>query len=124
MKKIISLLLVIVMLFAFVSCAKKAETAEIKIYDGEGAVLYDYTVELNGKTAGDLLVEKFDADGVEYEIYDGDMISKIGDLEQDSESWTVYWATYLNGDYASVGLFAMELKAGDLVELKYEAMSF
>ena len=45
MKKVLSLLLALVMVFCFASCGKKAETVEFKVSDLEGNVVYDFSVD-------------------------------------------------------------------------------
>ena len=66
------------------------------------------------------LFEDYTANGAEYVIYDGDMISEIDGLVQDDVAWTVYWACYYNGEYATVGLWGYVPAEGDLIEIKYE----
>ncbi len=121
MKKIIALALALMMVFCFAACGSKP-TATIKVIDGvNDAVLYEFETEITeGKTAGEMLEEYFAENGVDYTIYDGDMIGSIGDLEQDAENWSVYWAIYFNGEYGSVGLWGYEPAEGDVIEIKYE----
>ena len=121
MKKIISLVLVLIMVLSFAACGAKP-TAKFVIADGvNGETLYEFDADLSeGKTAGEIIEEYLTENGVEYVIYDGDMIAKIGDLEQDDVAWTVYWACYYNGEYATVGLWGYVPAEGDLIEIKYE----
>ena len=121
MKKILAMVLALAMVLCFAACSK-APTAQVVVKDGvNDVVLYEFDIELaEGVTAGALIEEYFKANGVDYEIYDGDMIGRIGDLEQDSEAWTVYWACYYNGEYATVGLWGYVPAEGDLIEVTFE----
>lgn len=124
MKKVLSLLLALVMVFCFASCGKKAETVEFKVSDLEGNVLYDFSVDYkDGATAGELLEEGLKANNISYEKYDDTMIDVIGDLAQDHTAWSQYWSFYLNGNYAEKGLWEQTVAAGDLVELKMETFA-
>lgn len=124
MKKVISAILVIVMVLSFAACSK-APTAQFKIYDGDGNVLYDFSEEIkDGSTAGSLLEDYLNANGIAYEVTDGTMLNSIGDLVNDTENWSVYWAVYLNGEYGQLGLWEQTLADGDLVELKYETSTW
>lgn len=118
MKKIISLILVLTLIFSFSACGK-AKTAEVKISDLEGKVVYDFEVEpQKGVTAGELVEKYFVENGIPYEKYSEDMIQSIGDLEQESENWTVYFEIDINGEYATKALWNFELNPGDLLEIK------
>ena len=121
MKKIIAIVLALVMVLAFADCGK-AETAKFVITDAvNDAVLYEFEAELTeGATAGSLIEEYLTENGVDYTIYDGDMIGSIGELEQDAENWSVYWACYYNGEYATVGLWGYVPAEGDVIEVKFE----
>ena len=121
MKKIISLVLVLIMVLSFAACGAKP-TAKFVISDGvNGETLYEFDADLSeGKTAGEIVEEYLTENGVAYTVYDGDMIGSIGELEQDAENWSVYWACYYNGEYATVGLWSYVPAEGDVIEIKYE----
>lgn len=124
MKKVLSLLLALVMVFCFASCGKKAETVEFKVSDLEGNVVYDFSVDYkDGATAGELLEDGLKANNISYEKYEDTMIDVIGDLAQDHTAWSQYWSFYLNGNYAEKGLWEQPVAAGDLVELKMETFA-
>lgn len=124
MKKVLSLLLALVMVFCFASCGKKAETVEFKVSDLEGNVVYDFSVDYkDGATAGELLEEGLKANNISYEKYEDTMIDVIGNLAQDHTAWSQYWSFYLNGEYAQLGLWEQTVAAGDLVELKMETFA-
>lgn len=121
MKKIIALVLVLMMVLSFAACGAKP-TAKFVISDGiNGETLYEFDAEIEeGKTAGAIIEEYLTENGVVYTIYDGDMISEINGLVQDDVAWTVYWACYYNGEYATVGLWGYVPAEGDVIEVKYE----
>ena len=121
MKKIISLVLVLMMVLSFAACGAKP-SAKFIVSDGvNNEVLYEFEAELEeGKTAAAMLEEYFTENDIAYTVYDGDMIGSIGELEQDAENWTVYWACYYNGEYATVGLWGYVPAEGDVIELKFE----
>ena len=121
MKKIIALVLVLMMVLSFAACGAKP-TAKFVISDGvNGETLYEFDAEIEeGKTAGAIIEEYLTENGVDYTIYDGDMISEINGLVQDDVAWTVYWACYYNGEYATVGLWGYVPAEGDVIEVKFE----
>ena len=121
MKKIIALVLVLMMVLSFAACGAKP-TAKFVISDGvNGETLYEFDAEIEeGKTAGAIIEEYLTENGIDYTIYDGDMISEINGLVQDDVAWTVYWACYYNGEYATVGLWGYVPAEGDVIEVKYE----
>jgi len=124
MKKIVSLLLVFVMVLSFAACSK-APTAEFKILNTDGSTLYEFSAEITeGSTAGTLLEDYLKKNNIDYSISDGTMLNNIGDLANDTETWSVYWAVYINGEYGQLGLWEQTLEDGDLVELKYEESTF
>lgn len=121
MKKIIALVLVLMMVLSFAACGAKP-TAKFVISDAvNGETLYEFEAEVDGKTtAAAILEDYFNENGIDYTVYDGDVLASIGELEQDAENWTVYWACYYNGEYATVGLWGYIPAEGDLIEIKFE----
>lgn len=121
MKKIIALVLVLMMVLGLSACGAKP-TAKFVVSDGiNDEVLYEFEAELEkDKTAAAMLEEYFTENNIAYTVYDDDMIGSIGELEQDSENWSVYWACYYNGEYATVGLWSYVPAEGDLIEIKFE----
>ena len=124
MKKIISLVLVLIMVLSFAACGAKP-TAKFVISDGvNDAVLYEFEAEIaENKTAAAMLEEYLTENKIPYTVYDGDVIASIGDLEHDEETWSVYWAFYHNGDYATVGLWSYIPAEDDVIELRYEELT-
>lgn len=121
MKKIIAFVLVLMMVLSLSACGAKP-TAKFVISDATSdTVLYEFDAELEeGATAGSLIEKYLTENGVDYTIYDGDMIGSIGELVQDAENWSVYWACYYNGEYATVGLWGYVPAEGDIIEVKFE----
>lgn len=120
MKKILAIILVIAMMFSFAACGS-AGSVKFEVSDLEGNLVYEFEVELSeNATAGILLEEGLKANGIDYEQVDSTMIQRIGDLEQDSVNWTVWWSVYVNGEYGQVGLWEQPVADGDLIEIKLE----
>ena len=101
--------------------ACSAGSVKFEVSDLEGNVVHEFEVELTeNATAGTLLEEGLKANGIDYEQIDSTMIQRIGDLEQDSVNWTVWWSVYVNGEYGQVGLWEQPVADGDLIEIKLE----
>lgn len=107
MKKIISLLLVFVMLFALAACGKKAEgpagevTFKVIVTDLEGnESTFKYTSD--AATVGEALV----AEGlvVGHEASYGLYIDAVNGIAADWDKDQTYWAFYINGEYATTGI--------------------
>ena len=119
MKKILAVILALVMMLSLAACS--AGSVKFAVSDLEGNVVYEFEVELTeNATAGTLLEEGLKANGIDYEQIDSTMIQRIGDLEQDSVIWTVWWSVYVNGEYGQVGLWEQPVADGDLIEIKLE----
>ncbi|MBQ3501676.1 MAG: DUF4430 domain-containing protein [Oscillospiraceae bacterium] len=120
MKKILAIVLALVMMLSFAACSS-AETVKFAVSDLEGNVVYEFEVELTeNATAGVLLEEGLKANGIDYEQIDSTMIQRIGELEQDSVNWTVWWSVFVNGEYGQVGLWEQPVAANDFIEIKLE----
>lgn len=121
MKKIVSFVLVIAMMFAFAACgAEKGPTATIKLTDTDGTELYSWEVDVtSGLTAGQYLEDCLTNEGIEYQV-DGTMLLSIGERVNDTEAWTVFWTVYVNGEYGVIGLWEQPVAEGDVIEVKYE----
>ena len=68
----------------------------------------------------DKQIEGLKANGIDYEQIDSTMIQRIGDLEQDSVNWTVWWSVYVNGEYAQTGVDSTDVTAGAEYAFKAE----
>ena len=107
MKKLISLLLVFVMLFALAACGKKTDapaeavTFTVIVTDLEGnETTFEYTS--NAASVGDALV----AEGlvVGHEASYGLYIDAVNGIAADWDNDQTYWAFYINGEYATTGI--------------------
>ena len=107
MKRIISLLLALVMLFVLAACGAKekapADTVSFKVIvtDLEGnETTFEYTS--NAASVGDALV----AEGlvVGHEASYGLYIDAVNGIAADWDNDQTYWAFYINGEYATTGI--------------------
>ena len=107
MKRMISLLLVLVMLFALAACGKKTDapaeavTFTVIVTDLEGnETTFAYTS--NAASVGDALV----AEGlvVGHEASYGLYIDAVNGIAADWDNDQTYWAFYINGEYATTGI--------------------
>ena len=107
MKRMISLLLVLVILFALAACGKKTDapaeavTFTVIVTDLEGnETTFAYTS--NAASVGDALV----AEGlvVGHEASYGLYIDAVNGIAADWDNDQTYWAFYINGEYATTGI--------------------
>ena len=107
MKRIISLLLVLVMVFALAACGTKeeapAEAVSFKVIvtDLDGTeTSFEYTS--SAATVGDALV----AEGlvVGHEASYGLYVDSVNGIAADWDNAQTYWAFYINGEYATTGI--------------------
>ena len=115
MKKIISLLLALAMLFTLAACGSKeaapAEPVSFKVIvtDLEGnESTYEYTS--NAPSVGEALV----AEGLieAHEASFGLFIDAVDGIAADWDNDQTYWAFYINGEYAVTGIGETEITAG------------
>ena len=107
MKKLISLMLVLVMVLALTACSTKKEPAaeavsfKVIVTDLEGnETAFEYTS--NAASVGDALV----AEGlvVGHEASYGLYIDSVNGIAADWDNDQTYWAFYVNGAYATTGI--------------------
>ena len=107
MKRLISLLLVIVMLFALAACGKKTEAPAqavaftVIVTDLEGnESTFEYTSD--AASVGEALV----AEGlvVGHQASYGLYIDAVNGIAADWDNDQTYWAFYINGEYATAGI--------------------
>ena len=107
MKRILSALLVLLMLFALAACGKKTEAPaeavsfQVIVTDLEGKeTAFDYTS--GAASVGEALV----AEGlvVGHEASYGLYIDSVNGIAADWDNEQTYWAFYINGEYASTGI--------------------
>ena len=114
MKRIISLLLVLVMVFALAACGTKeeapAEAVSFKVIvtDLEGnETTFEYTS--GAASVGEALV----AEGlvVGHEASYGLYVDSVNGIAADWDNAQTYWAFYINGEYATTGIDGTEIVA-------------
>ena len=107
MKRMISMLLALVMLFALAACGAKEEApAEavaftVVVTDLEGnETTFEYTSD--AASVGDALVAEGLVEGHEasYGLY----IDSVNGIAADWDKDQTYWAFYINGEYATTGI--------------------
>lgn len=107
MKKIISMLLVMVMFFTLAACGKKtnvpadAVAFQVIITDLEGnETTFEYTS--SAASVGEALVAEGLVEGHEasYGLY----IDAVNGIYADWDNEQTYWAFYINGEYATTGI--------------------
>ena len=115
MKKIISLLLALAMLFTLAACGAKEEAPaepvsfKVVVTDLEGnESTYEYTS--NAPSVGEALV----AEGLieAHEASFGLFIDAVNGIAADWDKDQTYWAFYINGEYAVTGIGETEITAG------------
>ena len=107
MKRILSALLVLVLLFALTACGKKAEAPSeavaftVIVTDLEGnETTFEYTS--GAASVGEALVAEGLVEGHEasYGLY----IDAVNGIAADWDNDQTYWAFYINGEYATTGI--------------------
>lgn len=122
MKKLISLLLVIVMVFGLAACGKaepKATGASftVVVTDLEGKeTTFEYTSDK--ATVGEALVAEGLIEGhkTEYGLY----VDEVNGIALDWEKDGKYWAFYIDSEYAMTGVDATEITEGATYAFKPE----
>lgn len=106
MKRILSALLVLIMLFALTGCGTKeasggTKTFTVIVTDLEGnETTFEYTS--NAASVGEALVAEGLVEGHEasYGLY----IDAVNGIAADWDNEQTYWAFYINGEYATTGI--------------------
>ena len=122
MKKLISMLLVIVMVFGLAACGKaepKATGASftVVVTDLEGKeTTFEYTSDK--ATVGEALVAEGLIEGhkTEYGLY----VDSVNGIALDWEKDGKYWAFYIDSEYAMTGVDATEITEGTTYAFKPE----
>ena len=115
MKRMISLLLALVMVFALTACGAKEEapTADavsfkVVVTDLDGKeTTFEYSS--NAASVGEALVAEGLIEGheTEYGLY----IDTVNGITADWDNDQTYWAFYINGEYATTGIDGTEIVA-------------
>ena len=122
MKKLISLLLVMVMALGLVACGNaepKATGASFTVIvaDLEGKeTTFEYTSDK--ATVGEALIEEGLIEGheTEYGLY----VDSVNGVALDWDKDGKYWAFYIDGEYAMTGVDATPIAEGESYALKVE----
>lgn len=115
MKRMISLLLALVMVFALTACGAKEESPaadaisfKVVVTDLDGKeTVFEYTC--NAASVGEALVAEGLIEGheTEYGLY----IDTVNGITADWDNDQTYWAFYINGEYATTGIDGTEIVA-------------
>ena len=115
MKRTLSLLLALVMVFALTACGAKEEAPaadavsfKVVVTDLEGnETAFEYTS--SAASVGEALVAEGLIEGheTEYGLY----IDTVNGITADWDADQTYWAFYINGEYATTGIDGTEIVA-------------
>ena len=115
MKRMISLLLALVMVFALTACGAKEEAPaadavsfKVVVTDLDGKeTTFEYSS--NAASVGEALVAEGLIEGheTEYGLY----IDTVNGITADWDNDQTYWAFYINGEYATTGIDGTEIVA-------------
>lgn len=115
MKRMISLLLALVLVFALTACGAKEEAPaadavsfKMVVTDLEGnETAFEYTS--SAASVGEALVAEGLIEGheTEYGLY----IDTVNGITADWDADQTYWAFYINGEYATTGIDGTEIVA-------------
>ena len=116
MKKILSLLLVLIMVFTLVACTAKTSVTVVTT-DLEGKET-THTIKTDAATVGEALIEEGLIKGhtTDYGLY----VDEVNGIALDWEKDGKYWAFYINGEYAMTGVDATNVEDGAVYTFKPE----
>ena len=116
MKKILSLLLVLIMVFTLVACTAKTSFTVVTT-DLEGKET-THTIKTDAATIGEALIEEGLIKGhtTDYGLY----VDKVNGIALDWEKDGKYWAFYINGEYAQTGVDTTNVEDGAVYTFKPE----
>ena len=115
MKRTLSLLLALVMVFALTACGAKEEAPaadavsfKVVVTDLDGKeTTFEYSS--NAASVGEALVAEGLIEGHETEY--GRYIDTVNGITADWDADQTYWAFYINGEYATTGIDGTEIVA-------------
>ena len=115
MKRTLSLILALILVFALAACGAKEEPAaeaasfKVVVTDLEGSeTTFEYTssaASVGEALAAEGLIAGHDT---EYGLY----IDTVNGITADWDNDQTYWAFYINGEYAATGIDGTEITAG------------
>lgn len=117
MKKTLSMLLVLVLVFSLAACGAKKTSFTLVVTDLEGKES-TFEVSTDAKTVGEALVAEGLIKGhdTDYGLY----VDEVNGIALDWDTDGKYWAFYINGEYAQTGVDATEVEAGATYAFKAE----
>ncbi len=121
---VIALAAVLSLALALTGCAKKAPEAAgakftFEAYDLNGGVkTFDLTAKDGEETVGAVLVREglVSGDESQYGLY----VKTVNGITLDYDSDKMYWAFYVNGEYAMTGVDATPIEEGSVYAFKPE----
>ena len=116
MKKLLSLLLVLVMVFTLVACsAKTSFTVVTTDLDGKETT---HKIKTDAATVGEALIEEGLIKGhtTDYGLY----VDEVNGIALDWDKDGKYWAFYINGEYAQTGVDTTNVEDGAVYTFKPE----
>ena len=116
MKKLLSLLLVLVMVFTLVACSAKTSFTVVTT-DLEGNET-THKIKTDAATVGEALIEEglIAGDPSDYGLY----ITTVNGITLDWDKDGKYWAFYINGEYAQTGVDTTNVEDGAVYTFKPE----
>ena len=116
MKKLLSLLLVLVMVFTLAACSAKTSFTVVTT-DLEGKET-THEIKTDAATVGEALIEEglIAGDPSDYGLY----ITTVNGITLDWEKDGKYWAFYINGEYAQTGVDTTNVEEGAVYSFKPE----
>ena len=116
MKKILSLLLVLIMVFTLVACTAKTSFTVVTT-DLEGKET-THEIKTDAATVGEALIEEGLIKGhtTDYGLY----VDEVNGIALDWEKDGKYWAFYINGEYAMTGVDTTNVEDGAVYTFKPE----
>lgn len=123
MKKLISLILILLTLISLTACgaAEEAEGPKVSftliVVDGDGNET-TYQIETTKTIVGDALFEEGIAEGEEGDY--GLFITRVNGIYAEYNETGTYWSFYINGEYAMTGVDKTDIVDGATYMLKVE----
>ena len=116
MKKLLSLLLVLVMVFTLAACSAKTSFTVVTT-DLEGNET-THKIKTDAATVGEALIEEglIAGDPSDYGLY----ITTVNGITLDWDKDGKYWAFYINGEYAQTGVDTTNVEDGAVYTFKPE----
>ena len=116
MKKILSLLLVLIMVFTLIACTAKTSFTVVTT-DLEGKET-THTIKTDAATVGEALIEARLIKGhtTDYGLY----VDEVNGIALDWDKDGKYWAFYINGEYAQTGVDTTNVENGAVYTFKPE----